>query len=347
MFCMKFILFMVIIIYIFTPVYACVVAPRSSVIHHAELINQTEAIVLAKAIGFDYVSQRGGVGYRYYFETFEVLKGELKKTFYLEFQRPPFYDFDEKFLEKVSTDKSLLSNDFKGHRNPVFWNNGGGRIGVAPNCGIYPFFIRPKKYLIFQNKPNKPFHFKGFEQIESQNDKWLLAVRKVIQNPSITSGFSQTPFEYLRGTKSVYYIKCSEEPDKREKSFQKLKHLYGKKYSLDDFFLRNRNSCSENYGLETHVIGSSRKEFLLIIYQEMDIEYSLSIPITNDLVDFTLISTEIEFKGNKRVPLTKVIEELKGTCFTCFLLYGTIFLLIFVSLFFFWKKIRKHRTTVS
>ncbi len=289
----------------FIQVHACIIAPRSSATHHAELINRTKTIVLAEAIGFEPLSHDS---YRYQFKTIEILKGTAEKRFMLETHS--YYKFDKKIIKELLTAKPdpAVSYDFDGHRALMFWDRAmgtGGRVGILPNCRISPFFFLGRQYLIFLEKP---FHNKSFEQIEKKDDLWLSAVRKVINKPLIKSGYSQTLFEYLKSKKNIYLMKC---PDRNNSKFKMLKRLYGDESRIDSYISPSSSYYFGSSPEAKQCFEGSGLEFLALFGEDDEILWPIGVPIINGNVDFTHIPTEIELKGSKIISLNEVISELK------------------------------------
>ena len=97
----------------------------------------------------------------YHFVSLEILKGNVDKSFTLEFThfQPPSDDED---------------SDFNGHQQA---ENSGPRQGNDMDCQMHPFFKRGARYLIFHDRP---YHWKSFEKVVSDDDRWLRVVRNAI-----------------------------------------------------------------------------------------------------------------------------------------------------------------------
>jgi hypothetical protein len=86
---------------------------------------------------------------------------------------------------KQSTDIVGLEGKGSGpqgysHTDPKFWSDkAGGRLAILGDCTAIPIFEIGKQYLLF---PSEPCNIRGFEEISSPNDKWLLKVRELLKS---------------------------------------------------------------------------------------------------------------------------------------------------------------------
>lgn len=68
--------------------------------------------------------------------------------------------------------------DFDAHRAGTFWNDpSAGRSGFDVHCRAATQFEPGNTYLVFSG----PFHVKGYELIENEDDRWLAHVREYLQ----------------------------------------------------------------------------------------------------------------------------------------------------------------------
>lgn len=154
---------------------ACFTPPHELTIHHAELVSNSNTIVLARVVGGGDESFFAWAGKRQRakFETVEVLRGNVPDSFSLP-------------NGILGLDNEHDAGDFNGHRDSVFWDKQITRQWNMPDCEMLPVFFKDRTYLIFLDHP----HWRAYEEIRSKDDLWLSAVRKLIEDSSLTSGVS-------------------------------------------------------------------------------------------------------------------------------------------------------------
>jgi hypothetical protein len=153
---------------------------------------------------------------------------------------------------------------------------------------------------------DEPFHWKSFEKIESNEDRWLQAVRTVIRTGG-QSGFSQTVWEYLTEKKAVYVDRvkrCLRDSPRDSPDVDRLERIRGATMPAPRFYLGG-----VGYSCRT---GAT---FLTIHYEgDSEDDYASGpnvVPVKEGVVDFERTSTEIELVGDKRVPLEEVKRRLR------------------------------------
>ncbi len=75
--------------------------------------------------------------------------------------------------------RDSINRHFNGHEDDAFWIDPAlGRAPMGSDCEIRPMFLSGTRYLVFIGPP----HVKAFEAIIEPDDKWLLHIRRVLQN---------------------------------------------------------------------------------------------------------------------------------------------------------------------
>ncbi len=92
-----------------------------------------------------------------------MLKGDVNATFAKDFS-----------YEKWALDPPVPETDFDSHRDRLFWDKMVTRQGNGPDCRMHPRFSVGMEYLIFIDEP---YHWRSFERIIGEDDRWLIAVR--------------------------------------------------------------------------------------------------------------------------------------------------------------------------
>jgi hypothetical protein len=130
---------------------ACFAPKQEQIVSTQDLVKRTKDIYLAEASGAE--------SKQTVFKVLKTLKGKQIDAFKLE----------------SSIIMSENETDFHRHTDKSFWEPSGGRVQIGADCKLSMSFQKGKKYVIFYNKP---YHFKSFELIESDNDIWLAFVQK-------------------------------------------------------------------------------------------------------------------------------------------------------------------------
>ena len=131
------------------------------------LVWNTDTIVLAKAISFE---NNDGFGYaKVKFEAVRFLKGQHQGPIEVS--------------GEVVTGETPTPNDFDGHHDPDFWAVATGNASTYGDCQAYGVFHIGESYLLFLRSQS---NFKSFENIQSNDDEWLLTVeRAVADDPTV------------------------------------------------------------------------------------------------------------------------------------------------------------------
>ena len=286
---------------------ACLGAPSGQTVPYPELTGRTANIVLARA---ERAELRPDQSVWYLFRTVEVLKGKPRRTFTLTFD------------SSCMTYLRGLDTDFDKHRDGRFWDRRESRQWNAPDCKMAPNFMVGRQYLLFVDEP---YHWKSFEQIiDSDEDRWLRAVRTVIRTGETQPGLSQTVWDYLAEKRAVYidHVKsCSRQDGPTDVTPQ-----------LDRELIRGERMPASNVqGVFTRCREGST--FLTFYYQTPSRwlgkfpnfpmswpfpkpEDSLNddpsgVPIQDGLADFTSLETEIEIVGPTRISIQELRQRLR------------------------------------
>jgi hypothetical protein len=284
-------------------VLACADTPGQYKMHHALLVKLSPKIVLAEFTG-------AGADH-HEFKSIEVLKGSVGHTFTLE--RKP-----ERWEPYFSDD----NNDFDGHKAGIFWDKKISRQRNSSDCLMHPVFTVGERYLIFLGIR----HWRGYEKISANNDRWLAAVRKLIQEPKLKSGFSQNIFEYLREKRALVVARFSNCPTEMEyvpkSAYMKFEysvdhHIFGELPSelpAIPWFVGRLSLMFYDEKPGT-VKCPTDEQFLWMFYHGnsklADHYEQAAFPIDNGIVDFSQVRTEINLTGPRKIALEKLIKELQ------------------------------------
>jgi hypothetical protein len=157
------------LVHFFPKVLACTVGPDEFYISNEKMVVQATSIYLAKLVSKSYLDKN----IHYSFDIKETIKGEEKSQVNLTFSA---FEYDSKSYKR-------LMSDFDLHKEEKFWKEGSyGRSVILTDCEISNQFQLGYVYLIF---PELLKSAKGFEMIESTNDKWYQTVHKIAHNKSI------------------------------------------------------------------------------------------------------------------------------------------------------------------
>ena len=155
--------------------YSCFGLPADVTSSPSNLVLKADYIVLAEAK--KELSGDGTYPTEFLFETKEVLKGEAPDQF-------KYYGF------KRTEDQGTLE-DFDAHKNPRFWAYGYGNSTSPAWCGVYGIFEEGQTYLIIDSDKG---HLKGYENIRSEDDLWLGAIRLLVNDMGDTRFSEDTSF---------------------------------------------------------------------------------------------------------------------------------------------------------
>jgi len=276
-------------------VFASAVPPHTLTLHHAELVENTNNIVLAKVVGggdsasFSWAGERQ----RAKFETVEILKGNAPKMFSLP-------------NGILGLENEQDARDFGGHRDAVFWDKHVTRQWNAPDCRMYPMFFQDRTYLIFLDHP----HWRAYEEIRAEDDLWLAAVRRLLTDPSLESGMSLTLKEWLGLSQGIFV--------------GRIESCKGPTLSVDEvlhgqFASSWRYSDEEDDGYWPGGKCGIGRQYLIVSYQTEPAilpYYSSSMfVIRDDTIDFAdaLSDSEINIQGNSVKSLDQLREYFAPT----------------------------------
>lgn len=275
--------------------FACYAPPAHLMIHHSQLIKRTSRIALAKLVSAeeqpDHIAARGArfPELRYRFKTLEVLKGDINATFAMDF-----------WYEKRALELPVPETDFDGHRDRLFWDKMVTRQENGPDCRMHPRFSVGVVYLIFMDET---YHWRSFERIIGEDDRWLSAVRNSIRTGN--AGLSQTLDEYLSEQYTIDLVEVVKCPDWNEAEptlpyLKVVEHIHGERQDTDRFYPDFRPElfrCTEGLRfLLLHNKGEDSKRYI----------YPSAAWVIDGVVDFSRLRTEIEIKGPLRIPYDRL-----------------------------------------
>jgi hypothetical protein len=266
---------------------ACSVPPFEITKHHAELVRETENIVLAKATGASEEEREiwGKPYYLAHFTTIRPIKGNAPTQFTIE---------NGFFLP----DQGIGSQDLTGHSQLIFWDKDATRQWNMPDCQMRPVFFADRTYLLFLDHP----HWRAYEEITSVDDLWLNAVQDLVADPQRTSGLSFSAMDWFSMAEGIFrgkIMNCAGPQLKVEETF---------KGDADGTWAYTDEPHPGYWPLGTCNIG---QEFIVLILEEPQSDlpyYSSSVfALSNGAIDISQRSSEIEVQQD-----TISIEELRS-----------------------------------
>lgn len=259
--------------------HACRSPPSALFSHHSELVATSKNIVLAQVVGSGKrLEVFGGHKRRAAkFVTIEVLKGKAD----------PFFSLPNGSIAGTGKKKS---QDFDGHRDAIFWDKHITRQWNTPDCRMYPVFYLNRTYLLFLDHP----HWRAYEEIRTRDDLWLAAVRRLVDDPSLSSGVSMSLGEWLGMTNGVFIgeVQSCRGPTLSVERALLGSHSGSWRYSMnDDAAYWPMKTCT--VGTRFVVISYASEPSLLPYYS------SIIIPIKNGEADFgpAIAESEIDIQG--------------------------------------------------
>ncbi|MEM8811031.1 MAG: hypothetical protein AAGF59_00335 [Pseudomonadota bacterium] len=300
-------LFLVVSIGFASRVSACPFPPSGLVSHHTDLVAETQVIVLAEVVGdtdratYDTLGDLdlGPVAIPdlnsrplALFRTVEVLKGRAPDTFSLS----------TGLLSETGFDPV---EDFDSHKNSIFWDKSFTRQAQESDCRMYPQFRQGQTYLLFIDRP----HWRAYEEIQTPDDLWLHAVRRVLEDPDRHSGLVLGLPEWLKLSRGVF-IGRIESCDGPTLSVSRVLHGGFEqtwRYTDDDHAdAWPDKPCAVN------------RPYLVITYRDEpgllpDLSATV-LPILDGLVDFgpVMRMSEIEVAAFRIQYISTVIREMNG-----------------------------------
>ena len=296
-------------------VQACDTWAGPSTVPHAQLVKETPRILLAKLKRIEEIRGEGSSAElegppiyerRHHFEIVERLKGPEINTFVYATLAPDLTPSGSEtfFWPRFSTPtKKEASDHFNHHHHPFFWENWYGRAGFLGICGSQiPIFHTGSTYLLFLGYD----HEKGFELIESDTDAWLQATRKLIRDPNLSAGASQSVKDYLAGKENLaigQWTHCDSlfQSKAKRQGMNILERLKGSATEID-YKGKLFGYTSPDRGFECQV----GDKFLAIHYG--DIYPMTLLPIREGKLNLVDLKMDLNLTGKKLLP----IEELRG-----------------------------------
>lgn len=169
--------------------HACFAPPPEYTKHHADLVRDTPNIVLARVAGPSEEHQEvwGKREQLAQFINLENIKGETPNDFTIE---NGFF----------APGQPVPAQDFDGHSQLGFWEKQLTRQWNMPDCAMRPVFLKDRTYLLFLGTP----HWRAYEEIVSDDDLWLRAVRELTNDPSLATGLSLLASDWFSMAHGVF-----------------------------------------------------------------------------------------------------------------------------------------------
>ena len=261
---------------------ACIAPPSSLAVPYRDLVARTANIVLAETESAEPLPNHT---VRYQFRTVKVLKGRSDGSFAMT------------FLPLGSRD-----TDFDRHRDGRFWDQRVSRQMNGSDCRMRPSFVVGARYLLFVDQP---YHWRGFEKFEADDNRWLGAVTTVIATEGKRSGFSQTVLEYLADKRAVYVDRFTNCPPANGSTdttvgIEHIEHIRGESVPAplrphDVYPFRN---CRDATIFLTFYYQAGSQRCPICSADEPN-----TVPIRDGMADFSSFQTEIDIVGPKQVSL--------------------------------------------
>ncbi|WP_420335181.1 hypothetical protein [Roseibium sp.] len=203
----------------------CVSPPEHLSIHHSKLVQSAETIVLAVAIGEEPLDPSNKATVAKALEGMEYLKRSTSPranaaiSSFLERPRAKFRviksikgNADAEIVlvngylrDGLSTEAHPRKNkerhhDFNGHTSGKFWHRQITRQGNDTDCRMWPQFDLRKQYLLFPDRE----HYRSYEEVKHEGDKWLNAVTQLVGNPGLKAGLTVTVKDWLSMVEGVF-----------------------------------------------------------------------------------------------------------------------------------------------
>lgn len=154
--------------------YACYAPEEEQIADVEVLVKRTKDILLSEVISIEEDNVK--------FKVIENLRdtpslmGIIVKYFSVLFEKNENKK-EEIFLMK-NNNIPYKEGDYNSHKESSFWVNTEGRVNIYPDCTLRPTFKMGKRYLIFNNPP---YHFKSFEEVNTNEDEWYRKIKKIIK----------------------------------------------------------------------------------------------------------------------------------------------------------------------
>ncbi|MEO0990821.1 MAG: hypothetical protein AAFX00_07725 [Pseudomonadota bacterium] len=271
--------------------HACFAPPAEYTKHHTELVRDTSRIVLARVTGPSGESRDvwGRQEQLAGFEKIEDLKGNV----------PDFFTIENGFFV---SGQPVPEQDFDGHSQLGFWEKKVTRQWNMPDCAMRPAFLQNRTYLLFMDTP----HWRAYEEVSSEDDLWIGAVRRLIADPDLDTGLNLSAEEWLSMAHGVF---LSEVLDCSGPTLQVKKVFSGE---FEDRWPYTDNQRSQYWPFEECAVGAGYLVVTMADEQSPLPFYSSSVfEVSNNAVDFSLRrGSEIELTPSK-LTLDMIEEALR------------------------------------
>ena len=140
---------------------------------NSELFEENWNIVWARCVSAEFI---GNARVDYTFEVIETLRGTQKQRFQIHRDTINW----QRAEDEVSSFRSSVKKDWWwGHTDKSFWDNPYlGRCFYLDDYSLNISFNVGREYLIFLDEP---YNERGFEAVDSENDKWYLYVKQMVE----------------------------------------------------------------------------------------------------------------------------------------------------------------------
>lgn len=271
--------------------YACFAPPPEYTKHHTELVRDTSRIVLARVAGpsGEFQEAWGRQAQLAQFEKIETLKGNV----------PDFFSIENGFYV---SEQPVPEQDFDGHSQLGFWEKQVTRQWNMPDCAMRPAFLHNRTYLLFLDTP----HWRAYEEVSSEDDLWLGAVRRLVANPDLDTGLSLSAGEWLSLAHGVFLGEVS---DCSGPTLQVRRVFSGE---FEDLWSYSDNQHSQYWPFQECIVGASYLVVTMADEQSLLPFYSSSVfEVSNSAIDFSLRRrSEIEIAPNQ-LTLDMIEEALR------------------------------------
>lgn len=270
---------------------ACFAPPSEYTKHHTELVRDTSRIVLARVAGpsGEFQDVWGRQEQLAQFEKIEVLKGNV----------PGIFSIENGFFV---SDQPVPEQDFDGHSQLGYWEKQVTRQWNMPDCAMRPVFLHNRTYLLFLDTP----HWRAYEEVSSENDFWLGAVRRLVADPELNTGLSLSAGEWLSLAHGVF---LGEVLDCLGPTLQIRRVFSGE---FEDRWSYTDTQHSQYWPFQECIVGASYLVVTMAEEQSLLPFYSSSVfEVSYGAVDFSLRrGSEIEI-APKELTLDMIEEALR------------------------------------
>ena len=193
------------------------------------------------------------------------------------------------------------------HASPAFWELYSGRqfdfstMTPIEQGGRYLLLLDEFDNVRNITQPNGL----GYQRITSDDDPWLQAVRRLAGAPAATHGRRMPLIDYLSRLESVFLVIAD---SCRGLALQHTEPAIGRPLAFDEIDhsqLRREDDCRAD------------DIFLALAYPSPDGGENAAPPqkmlrVTDGVVDFSPLNSQIDVAGPKMVPLDRLMAQLRG-----------------------------------